>query len=179
MPNGIYPYLYQITEAECQFIPLGSAELVWDGITYTIGVFVTHSLSCRLGWRNWGCGALSVMDVPTANVSRCEQRSSDVTSGFLLLDLALPGLDQIDSLIDRPAAHRLGQRIEALLHLADARDLRPIRIARCLQDVLDATGAIEPSLDLRPFLRHTWLNALSSAGTSLTLTCRRTAARTP
>ena len=33
MPNGIYRYLYQIAHAKCQFILLGSADLVWDGIT--------------------------------------------------------------------------------------------------------------------------------------------------
>ena len=43
MPNGIYRYLYQIGEAEVELIPHEPTETMWDGITCTIGVFVTQT----------------------------------------------------------------------------------------------------------------------------------------
>ena len=57
---------------------------------------------------------------------------------------------------------------EPLLRLAGALDLRPIRIARCLQDVLNRHGAVEPSLDLRPFLAE---HMLKRAEAALALAC--------
>jgi hypothetical protein len=64
--------------------------------------------------------------------------------------LALPGLHQIDGLIERPLTHRVGQLVVLLLHLGDAPHRRAIRIARCLGDLLDADVAIEAFLDVAP-----------------------------
>ena len=44
IPNGIYPYLYQIAGAEVELIPFESSEIMWDGITSSIGVFVPHDI---------------------------------------------------------------------------------------------------------------------------------------
>jgi hypothetical protein len=44
MPNGIYLYLYQIGDAEVELNRYGSTEIMWDGITSSIGVFVPHDL---------------------------------------------------------------------------------------------------------------------------------------
>jgi hypothetical protein len=73
IPNGIYPYLYQIAGAEVELIPLGASEIKWDGIT-VLYVFSSHTPCCgpQLGLRRqFASGVLFVVSHP------CIQGDSD------------------------------------------------------------------------------------------------------
>jgi hypothetical protein len=73
MPNGIYRYLYQIAQADCELNRHEIARTRVSRIHLSIGVFVTH-----YRWRNWGCWALSVMDVRRRKSLRIEKQRRHV-----------------------------------------------------------------------------------------------------
>ena len=62
MPNGIYPYLYQIAGAEVEFIRTDQRHDRVSRNHRTIGVFVPLSSTATWGRRNRGCGRMALID---------------------------------------------------------------------------------------------------------------------
>ena len=144
------------------------SNILCHGITVLIGVFVPHGMSADRRWRNWGCGALSVMDVPTATwfVANREAATSRQAS------VCWTSLSQVctrstaSSIARRRTASVSASRrfctLEMRLILGRSGSRAAFRIFSM------PTVAVEPRLDLRPFVLTAHGSArYSSAGTRL------------